>query len=50
MKILKFLGILVVVVVAGVLLTAAFVKKDYAVERTIMIDKPVKEVFAFLNF
>lgn len=50
MKFIRFIGVIVGVVVAGFLITAAFVKKDYAVERTIMIDKPVKEVFGFLKF
>ncbi len=49
MKILKKLFIALGGVIAIALLVAFFVKKDYTVEREIVINKPKAEVFAYLK-
>ncbi|MGV3630347.1 MAG: SRPBCC family protein [Bacteroidota bacterium] len=49
MKILKRIGITLLVLVALFFLVAAFVKKDYAVEREIVINKPKQEVFDYIK-
>ena len=50
MKILKRILIAIVLLIAMALITALFVKKDYAVEREIVINKPQKEVFDYIKF
>jgi uncharacterized membrane protein len=45
-KILLYLGILI----ALALIIALFIKKDYALEREIVINKPKQEVFDYLRF
>ena len=49
MKILKYIGIALVAIIALVLITAAVVKKEYTIERSIVINKPKSEVFPFVN-
>lgn len=49
MKILKKVLIVIGILIAIPLLTALFVKKDYAVEREIVINKPKSEVFEYLK-
>jgi hypothetical protein len=49
MMILKIL-IVVAIIIAIPLLMALFIKKDYAVEQQITIDKPKNEVFEYLKF
>ena len=49
MKILKKILILIVAVIALALITALFVKKEYAVEREVVINKPKAEVFEYVN-
>lgn len=49
MKILKRIGITILVIVLLFLVVAAFVKKDYAVEREIVINKPKQEVFDYIK-
>ncbi|TCC96993.1 SRPBCC family protein [Pedobacter hiemivivus] len=49
MKILKGLLFLVVGIVILALLVALFVKKDYAVEREVTINKPVAVVFDYIK-
>ncbi|HMT28530.1 MAG TPA: SRPBCC family protein [Bacteroidia bacterium] len=49
MKIIKKILIFIVVVIAVALIAALFVKKDYAVEREIVINKPNAEVFAYVK-
>ena len=44
-KILFAIGILIILV----LLTALFIKKDYAVEREIIINKPTSEVYDYVR-
>ncbi|WP_161554490.1 DinB family protein [Sinomicrobium soli] len=50
MKILKAILIVLVVLIALPLIAAVFVKKDYAVEREVTVDKPVKEVFEYVKY
>ncbi len=49
MKIVKRILIGVVGIIALLLLTALFVKKDYKVERSVSINKPREQVFAFVK-
>jgi hypothetical protein len=49
MKIVKRILIGIVALVAIVLITAAFVKKDYSVEREIVINKPRQQVFDYIK-
>ncbi len=49
MKILKIVIIVIVVVIAIPLIVALFVNRDYAVERTVVIDKPSQEVFDYVK-
>ncbi len=50
MKIVKSVLLFLLVIIALILLTALFVKKDYAVEREILIEKPRQEVFDYVRF
>ncbi len=50
MKILKFLLYAVVLIIAVVLITALFVKKDYTITRSIVINKPKTEVFNYVKY
>ena len=50
MKIFKKILIAVVILIAIALITALFVKKDYAVEREITINKPKQEVFDYIKY
>jgi uncharacterized protein YndB with AHSA1/START domain len=49
MKFLKKLLLVIAVLISLALLTALFVKKDYAVERQITINKPKQEVFNYVK-
>lgn len=49
MKILKKILIIIGIIVAIPLVVALFVKKDYAVEREIIINKPKQEVFDYIK-
>ena len=49
MKILKIIGLTLVGIVALALLTALFVKKEFAVERQTTINKSKKEVFDYIK-
>ncbi|MBL0047856.1 MAG: SRPBCC family protein [Bacteroidetes bacterium] len=49
MKILKKIGIALLAIIAIALITAAFTRKDYAVEREIVINKPNAEVFNYVK-
>ncbi|TDD96626.1 SRPBCC family protein [Flavobacterium cellulosilyticum] len=49
MKTLKKIVIVILVIIAIPLVTALFVKKDYAVEREITIDKPKTVVFDYVK-
>ncbi|MES2139918.1 MAG: SRPBCC family protein [Bacteroidota bacterium] len=50
MKILKKILIAVLIIVAIPLIVAIFTKKDYAVEREVVINKPKQEVFDYIKF
>ena len=50
MKILKRILLAIGILVALLLVIALFVKKDYAVERSVSINKPKQEVFDYLKF
>src|SRR6478736_279635 len=50
MKILKKIAIVLVALIAILLIVALFVKKDFKVEREIVINKPKKEVFDYIRF
>jgi uncharacterized membrane protein len=50
MKILKKILIVIVIIIAVILLIALFVKKDYHVERTIVINKPKQTVFDYVKY
>jgi hypothetical protein len=48
-KALKIVLIVIAIVIAIPLVTALFVKKDYAVERSVVIDRPRQEVFDYVS-
>jgi uncharacterized protein YndB with AHSA1/START domain len=50
MKIVKVILLVVVAIIALVLIIALFVKKDYAVEREVTINKPKAEVFNYIKY
>lgn len=50
MKIIKWILIVIVILVAIPLITAVFVKKDYSVEREVVINKPKQEVFEYVKY
>ncbi len=50
MNILKKLLIVLAIIIAIPLITALFVKKEYAVEREITINKPRQEVFDYIKY
>ncbi|MCB9251210.1 MAG: SRPBCC family protein [Flavobacteriales bacterium] len=50
MKILKTILIVIVSIIALFLITALFVKKDYSVEREVVISKPTQEVYDYVKF
>jgi uncharacterized protein YndB with AHSA1/START domain len=49
MKILKKILFGIAILVAIVLITALFIKKDYAVEKEVVINKPRAEVFDYIK-
>lgn len=50
MKILKFLLIFIVTVIAIALIAALFIKKDYSIAREITINKPKQEVYDYIKY
>ncbi|NJK95833.1 MAG: SRPBCC family protein [Bacteroidales bacterium] len=50
MKILKKILIALVIIIAIPMIVALFVKKEYAVEREILINKPKHEVFGYIKY
>lgn len=50
MKILKWLVIIVVIIIAVPLIAALFIKKDYEVGREVVINKPKQEVFEYTKY
>jgi hypothetical protein len=49
MKILKKVLTVIVILIAVLLITALFVKKEYTVQREVTINKPANEVFAYVT-
>ncbi|MEO5890732.1 MAG: SRPBCC family protein [Ferruginibacter sp.] len=49
MKILKKIGLAILIIIAIPLTIALFVKKEYNVEREVVINKPGKEVFDYVK-
>ncbi len=50
MKILKKVLLAVIIIIAIPLVAALFVKKEYAVERQIAIERPKQEVFDYIKY
>lgn len=50
MKILKVLGIIVLILIAVPLIAALFVPKEYGATRTVVIDRPLDEVYDFAKY
>lgn len=50
MKVLKIILLIVVIIIAVPLIAALFVKKDYKVEREVVVNKPIAEVFDYLKY
>ena len=50
MKILKVILIVIAVIVAIPLVLALFVKRDYSVEREVIINKPKQEVYDYVKY
>ena len=50
MRILKKIIIVIAILIAIPLIVALFVKKDYAIERQVVINKPKQEVFNYIKF
>lgn len=50
MKIIKRVLLVILVLIAIPMITALFVKKEYAVEREIVINKPKQEIFDYVKF
>ena len=48
MRILKKILVVLAIIIAIPLIVALFVKKDYAVEREVIINKPKAEVFNYI--
>lgn len=49
MKLLKKIGLVILVLVAIPLIIALFVNKEYAIERSVVINKPVADVFNYVR-
>lgn len=50
MKVLKKILLVIAIIIAIPLVIALFVKKDYAVERSVTINKPKAEVFNYIRY
>lgn len=50
MKILKILGIIVLILIVVPLIAALFVPKEYGVTRTVVINRPLDEVYDFAKY
>jgi hypothetical protein len=48
-RVLKFIGILLIGVIALALITALFVKKEYSVEKQVTVMKPERVVFDYIK-
>lgn len=50
MKILKRIGIIVLSLIALVLIAALFIKKEYTVEKEVIVNKPKDEAFSYIRY
>ena len=50
MKILKIILIIIIIIVVIILISALFVKKEYAVDKEIVINKPKQDVFNYVKY
>lgn len=50
MKILKRILLVLIALIALVLIIAAFVPRDYKIEREVVINKPEREVFEYIKY
>ncbi len=50
MKILKWILIVIVIIVAIPLIAALFIKKDYEVEREVVINRPKQQVYDYVKY
>ena len=50
MKIIKKVLIAIAVIIAIPLIIALFVKKEYAVEKSIIIEKPKSTIFEYIKY
>ena len=50
MKIVKKILIALTIIIAIPLIMALFIKKDYAVQREVIVDKPKQEVFDYIKY
>lgn len=50
MKILKGILLVIIAIIVLAMVTALFIKKDYAVEREVAISKPKQEVFDYIKY
>jgi hypothetical protein len=50
MKLLKKIALVLLVIIAIPLIAALFLKKDYAVEREVVINRPKQEVFSYVKY
>lgn len=50
MKILKYIGIAIVALIALVLIVAAVAPKDFSIQRSVTVNKPKPEVFDYVKY
>jgi hypothetical protein len=50
MKIIKRIGIIILSLIVLLLVAALFIKKDYTVEREIIVNKPKEEAFSYIKY
>jgi hypothetical protein len=50
MHIISIIGIVIASIIILILIAAAFGKKNYSVERNIIINRPASEVFAYIKY
>jgi len=50
MKILKYVGLIVLIIIAIPLISALFISKDYGVVEKIIIERPIAEVYEFTKY
>ncbi len=50
MKIAKRLALILILFLGAILIIAAFVEKNYAVERQVEIEKPLEDVFGYIKY